>query len=1276
MLLCCFVSSLSLCLAGENEPVSVAALLNGVSARQVVSSSYQVLVSTIVESRDVFAIGVSGEAIFKTRVWGNADEAFGISQGLLIFSRGEQLYVADLNVGEERPVLRGYRAAAAAWQPHSRALAVSFRSEKSMGLLWCAVDQDFARVLVETGVAEGAVQWSEDGATVFFWGADEISDRHPSFLAAYDVAQGAEERVFVHKRDRAYVEAADESGLRAALRGASPEGQSHMRLTVRSAGDAEQSDPSSLVALRRLSNDLLLLAREEGGHELFIWSPLMPSVVTRLGAASAGLTRTPRAEAVDRYEATAQLAASVVDNDEISGATLVTSLPYFVSQDTTFATTNTVSDPKDCRYGGHSVWYRLTPGFTGIVRVSTFDSVYDTVLSAYEGSTSLGASVGCNDDVNSLQSEIAFPVTNGHSYLIEISSFGGGAGGQLTLTIAANAGLAQMINPAPGSFLQGSRVNFSWSAAPAATGYKLTVGTSLGANDIFDGPTALSQSASVAIPPTGNTVYVRLRTNLRCSPCAGVSTPAQFIDYAYVADNVNAGAITFPDPGSTLVGGNFYFVWAAGTNVSAYALSIGNYPGGNDIYSGSWVSGSYQYISVPTDGRTIYVRLWSLLGLTTHYSDYTYVTYNAGSARSAMSTPAPASALTGSSVTFTWTAGTNVTGNTLAIGNALGGNDVFNGAVSGTSTTVSGLPIDARTLFVRLCSTIYGNPQCEDYTYTAYTGTRTPVSISSPVLGTRLPSTVPFTWNVGGNVAWYRLLVGTSAGSGDIYRYGGPSSTSAIVTGIPTDGSTVYVRLYSLIYNGWVYNDYTYTTQSQGSRATMISPAPNAVLYDNAATFTWTTVAAASGYWLDVGTTTGQGNLCASGAITSTSYTCSAIPLAGDAIYVRLWTQLAGVWQYYDYRYSTPVPATLASPTPGSTLGGSSATFYWGAGTGASAYWLDVGTAQGQGNIFGLNVGVVTSWAVPGIPTDGSAIYVRLWTLFTGPLGWQHKDYVYTAATLPSRAVIVTPAPGSALAGSSVRFAWTTIGGATGYWLDVGTSLGTGNRCASGVITVATFACSAVPTDGTTVYVRLWTQITGTWRRNDYTYVAANFAKAVMVAPQPGTALPGGTVTFTWTPGTGAAAYWLDVGTSAGVGNIYGANVGSNTSWTVGGVPINGVPVYVRLWSSLDGKWVYNDYVYSAAVFQKAVLISPTPGTTLGPAAVFTWAGGLGATAYWLDVGTVYGQGDIFAGNVGTVTSYTVSGIPRTGGSVYVRLWSRLGGTWFSNDYLYAAPTQ
>ncbi len=90
--------------------------------------------------------------------------------------------------------------------------------------------------------------------------------------------------------------------------------------------------------------------------------------------------------------------------------------------------------------------------------------------------------------------------------------------------------------------------------------------------------------------------------------------------------------------------------------------------------------------------------------------------------------------------------------------------------------------------------------------------------------------------------------------------------------------------------------------------------------------------------------------------------------------------------------------AKMTSPVPGSTFTSSSVTFKWSAAAGAAAYDLYVGSTQGASDIF--NAGVLSastlSQVVTGLPTNGSKIYVTLWTYTSG--AWQYNSYTYTAA--------------------------------------------------------------------------------------------------------------------------------------------------------------------------------------------------------------------------------------------------------------------------------------
>ncbi|NVN93404.1 MAG: hypothetical protein HXX11_22800, partial [Desulfuromonadales bacterium] len=133
--------------------------------------------------------------------------------------------------------------------------------------------------------------------------------------------------------------------------------------------------------------------------------------------------------------------------------------------------------------------------------------------------------------------------------------------------------------------------------------------------------------------------------------------------------------------------------------------------------------------------------------------------------------------------------------------------------------------------------------------------------------------------------------------------------------------------------------------------------------------------------------------------------------------------------------------AVMISPVAASTLTGASQTFSW-TNTGASLYQVFVGTTAGASNIAMSNATTGTSTTINGLPTNGSTIYVRLFSQING--AWQFNDYTYTASGVPpvaTPATMVTPANNAVLAGTSQTFSWTNSG-ATLYQVFVGTAAG------------------------------------------------------------------------------------------------------------------------------------------------------------------------------------------------------------------------------------------
>ena len=89
-----------------------------------------------------------------------------------------------------------------------------------------------------------------------------------------------------------------------------------------------------------------------------------------------------------------------------------------------------------------------------------------------------------------------------------------------------------------------------------------------------------------------------------------------------VADVAIAELIS-PQPGSTLAASLMRFEWTAGAGVQEYRLEIGSVPGGVDLFAES-TSARSATVSLPYDGRALFVRMGSLINGDWLFRDYVY----------------------------------------------------------------------------------------------------------------------------------------------------------------------------------------------------------------------------------------------------------------------------------------------------------------------------------------------------------------------------------------------------------------------------------------------------------------------------------------------------------------------------------------------------------------------------------------------------------------------------------------------------------------------------
>src|SRR6185437_5729696 len=171
---------------------------------------------------------------------------------------------------------------------------------------------------------------------------------------------------------------------------------------------------------------------------------------------------------------------------------------------------------------------------------------------------------------------------------------------------------------------------------------------------------------------------------------------------------VTPANVMSPANGSTLAGSAQMFQWNAAPGAMLYQLWIGRSPGAYDIgyFPAEGTTGtSWTVDGLPTDGRTLYVTLWSSIG-GTYYSTATMYTAAASATGGAsIISPANGSTLAGSTQMFQWNAAPGAMLYQLWIGHSPGAYDIgyFPAeGTTGTSWTVGGLPTDGRTLYATL----------------------------------------------------------------------------------------------------------------------------------------------------------------------------------------------------------------------------------------------------------------------------------------------------------------------------------------------------------------------------------------------------------------------------------------------------------------------------------------------------------------------------------------------------------------------------------------------
>ncbi|MCA9407129.1 MAG: right-handed parallel beta-helix repeat-containing protein [Candidatus Omnitrophica bacterium] len=417
--------------------------------------------------------------------------------------------------------------------------------------------------------------------------------------------------------------------------------------------------------------------------------------------------------------------------------------------------------------------------------------------------------------------------------------------------------------------------------------------------------------------------------------------------------------------------------------------------------------------------------------------------------------------------------------------------------------------------------------------------------------------------------------------------------------------------------------------------------------------------------------------------------------------------------------------AEMLRPGAGEVIKTSSVVFSWDGGVNVSEYYLGVATAAGKlavspyGDIYAKNVGQVKEVTVNGIPNGVSTIYARLWSKISGI--WEYKDYSYAVTNgnnnnegveelgsgqaQEGTAKLIKPVLGEKIK-STTTFEWSLGPDVSEVTLWIGGINGEADIYKQNQGLNTSVTVENIPMHFVWIYVTLWSKVNGEWLFEQYQFRPGEDAGgdgggdggnngpsgtlAKMIKPTSGTVINGTSVTFEWDAGEKVSAYWLYIGSEVGQRNLVDSGELNGLTFQYSEVPQDGIRLYVRLFSQIEGQWFYNDYQYGTpggndggggdgggggVVEVPAELIRPATGAVINSNPVqFEWNSGAGVGEYFLKIGTVSGSGNILQESMKKSQSKSVE-IPLNVSKIYVQLLSRINGTFHTRSYEFLIDT-
>lgn len=723
--------------------------------------------------------------------------------------------------------------------------------------------------------------------------------------------------------------------------------------------------------------------------------------------------------------------------------------------------------------------------------------------------------------------------------------------------------------------------------------------------------------------------------------------------------------------------------WESDSGACGYVLNVGTTTGGNDILADEDVGNvtAYNFQNNLPPNQQIYVRINPYFSDGTQLSctEETFLTNDELTLPGCTTLLQPTSGSLGVApfTNILWETSNGADGYNVKIGTQPGSGDLYD--FDAGSTTSFNPPTDFdedQTVYVSVkpYNAVGEAVNCAVENFS--TG-NDGIFLSCTVLTSPLNESVnidvntSIQWAEVANAIGYRLTVGSTVDGAEIYTGDvGSNTTFDFESELPAD-TLIYVTVIPYDIDGDAQGCETESFRTapvvpMPDCTALLFPEPGSREVNPSVNVAWIGAPRATGYVLEVGTSPGVYDFFSEDVGLRTSYNFPMPLPTGSPIYMRVvpYNGEGSPENCEEQSFSTSQPVipsctNLLVPLSGEERVSTSTNLSWDFVSSASGYILNIGTSEGNPDIFNEDVGAVTFYNLDEDLPENTTIYVTIiaYNDEGQASGCFAESFTTTSAlAVPECTSLLAPMNGDTDVNVLTNFAWQAIDNSEGYLLKIGTSSGISDIFDGDVGAPNNFNLDGVLPENTQIYMSIVPYSSAGQAESCIEEVFTTGAPldipecATLTMPRNMDTGVSPETNLAWVASDKADGYVLNIGSSSGANDIFMADVGRATWYELpDDLPANStiyvsVIAYNELGTAVNCFEEQFETTFEPSIPLCTTMLIPTnQEEDVNIATNIAWGLVANAEGYNLNIGTTSQGIDIFSGDVGSTTWFDLT---------------------------------